>query len=189
VVHVTVSAGPGWVAVAALVLSVAAILWQAYTFKRSGSRVQVKARFAMPLVGYDASGRPPTFTFPDDALLAAAVPSHQLRQLPMVAVIQNTGRQAVTVRHCTWHTAHVTIQAVPSVGQEFPCRLEADDECMSAILPDLIGSLIGASAHAVDSDADSEQMIWPQVELGNGRTKRGNSLVLPALISSQQVDG
>jgi len=93
-VHVTVSARSSWISVAlstaALVLAVVSIGWQAYTFRRSGSRVLVHARFAMGPEGFDATGRPPAFRFPADKVMAG-MPPGQLRRLPMVAVIQNVG--------------------------------------------------------------------------------------------------
>lgn len=94
----------------------------------------------------------------------------------MVAVIQNVGRQAVTVRRCTWHSSTFSISERDAIGHEFPYRLPPDDECFSGIKPDLISTLYGAGEAGA-----GEQRIWPEVELGNGRTERGKPLVMPAL--------
>jgi hypothetical protein len=180
-VHVTVSAGSSWISVAlstaALVLAVVSIGWQAYTFRRSGSRVLVHARFAMDPEGFDATGRPAGFRFPADTVMAG-MPPGQLRRLSMVAVIQNVGRQAVTIRRCTWRSDSFMVEEAPAIGQQFPHRLEPDDECFSAIMPDMIRTLFASG------DASAMQRIWPEVELGNGRTVRGRPLVLPALTTN-----
>ncbi len=66
---------------------------------------------------------------------------------------------------------------MPPYGQQFPHRLQPDDECVSAIRPDLINALISP----LGSDPAAKHSLRPEVQLGNGRKARGSALVLRAL--------
>lgn len=180
---VVIASGSSWatlaIALAGLVLSLTALCWQAFTFMRSGSRVRVQTRWALVIASeHDALDRSylSFLRFPIDW---GSLKVLDFQRLVMVAVIQNRGRLPVTVRNSHWHfkgtdqiSGHFT-KPNETAWLPMPYRLEAHDECMSAMDFATMWELI------VRPIEISRLEIFPMTELANGRTARGMTLVLP----------
>jgi hypothetical protein len=170
----------GWeapVAVAGLVLAMLSLLWQGYTFARSGSRVRVEAKFGTfiseLLPGLVPDG---THFFLSDEILAAM--KHQgFPGVMLIAIIQNVGRQAVTVQGCMWQTRQEKFGNLGNpLGASFPHRLEPDAQCLAVV--DLATAL--AVLDAPLRDTSTGRQVWPVVELGNGTSAKGKPIEIPA---------
>jgi hypothetical protein len=135
VVVVHTSSGAGWVtlvvAIAGVVLSMASIGWQAFSFWRSGHRVRVELRAGAAGPGTLAPARGPKF--PTEQVMTALA-DQGFRRPVLIATIRNVGRQAVTVQDCRWKLSNMTLTlSTTTVGGSFPRRLEAGDQCQAVI--------------------------------------------------------
>jgi hypothetical protein len=172
------SSAPGWItlaiALAGLVLSIAGLYWQAYTFIRSGSRIRVQTRWAW-FISFEDEPEKSYLHFLDTPVHWPDFALRDFERLTIVAVIQNTGRLPVTVRNCQWHFKGKDISGWlsagrPPVSAEMPCRLDAHDECMGAMEYSILGKMLAPSG---------VKQVYPRVELANGRTAQGTPLEIP----------
>jgi hypothetical protein len=172
------SSGSGWItltiALAGLTLSVVGLCWQAYTFTRSGSRVRVQTRLAI-FITNERQPEESYLYFLNRVVDQDNTSLEDFDRLVVVAVIQNTGRLPVTIRNCQWHFKEgesegwLSSGRLPYPSAKMPHRLDAHDECMSAMEYQLLIKTIHPRV----------RQIYPRVELANGRTAQGRSLEVP----------
>jgi hypothetical protein len=169
------------IAVLGLVLAVVSLAWQIITYAWSGSRVRVDSRFGMYLShllpGVVNSDQP---TFLTDELVSAT--AHQgFPGVLLFAVIQNTGRLPVTVQECLWHANDHGKQQLGfgtignPLGTPFPHRLEPGAQCYAVV--DLATAM--AVIDAPLRDKTLGRQVWPVVQLGNGRRRKGKVVEIP----------
>jgi hypothetical protein len=170
------------VATAALVLlAFVTAVFAAVTYALSGSRVRVDTRFGMYLhhlhPGIPDTGQP---TFLPEALVAAT--AHQgYPGVLLFAVIQNTGRLAITVQECLWHASgrgkeHLGFGTIGNpLGTPLPHRLEPGAQCYAVV--DLATAIAVVDAPRRDKALSRE--VHPTVQLGNGRKRKGTVLQIP----------
>jgi hypothetical protein len=184
-VHVTVAVATDWpttvIAVAGFVLALASLGWQFYTWKGSGSRVRVTARFGIfpAQVVPGGAGLPADYVFyPGPEILAAMRPQGYPRVM-LVAEIQNRGRLPVTVQSCLWQTGAEAIGSPNRPpGTAFPHRLGEHDQCISVIDLKSVMGLVDAPNRSPASKGTRQ--VRPVIQLGNGRTVRGKPIEIPA---------
>jgi len=168
------SSAPLVVAIIGVVLSVAALGWQAYTFWRAGHRVRVQLN-----AGAVGPGNLMSFSrskFPTATEMAQMAKQGFTAPI-LVAVIRNDGRQAVTVQQCNWAAGPVTLSLPSSpFGDTFPRRLEAGDSCKAVIPLAMVTVALGANAAVLKSPA---RQVAAVVDLGTGKTVRSKKLEIP----------
>jgi hypothetical protein len=169
-------------------LSVISIGLQAYTWRGSGSRVDVTARYAIfPAPIVPGGGLPDDFAYypPPDMIesLASSVglplPGPWASALPkLVADIQNHGRLPVTVLTCMWQIGD-SLMGSPNQppGVTLPHRLAEHDQCISVI--DLASVMSLVDAPNQDPAIKRIRQVRPVVELGNGRRIVGKPVQVP----------
>jgi len=170
-----ISSSPGWltptIAVLGLVLALVSLGWQVTTFYWSGSRVRLQTKLAFSIAS--------ELIILDDKSVAnmAQVKPEELRKLAPVVVVHNRGRLAVTVQSCTWHSDTVSMTTRGgALGDVPPHRLEAHARFTTGLEPANVTALFRASGPA---PTDGWWSIWPSIELGNGKTVRGEPVKLP----------
>jgi hypothetical protein len=203
------------IAIVGLILAVLSLGWQAYTWRNSGSRVQVETRFrifpglvtkqlmdrltqsqrglppdmanaAQRLIQQNARiALPPDLGYTVSDDLMAALPSESIM---VVATIRNTGRLPVTIQRCQWRTSQPGM-IIESPGMPpsvpFPHRLGEHDQCISVI--DL-ASIISILDAPLRDESVGGREAWPLVEVANRREPiNGNRLAIPA--RSQPASG
>jgi len=193
------------IAILGLILALPSLGWQVYSWRGSGSRVQVETSFrifpglvrsqmmdrlgqiklpaelanvAQQMIQQQAQVMlPPDLGFsPSDDLMAVLPPDSVM----IVAVIRNTGRLPVTIQRCQWQTSQPGIIEVPGMppSVSFPHRLGEDDQCMSVIELATIMSILDAPLKDVSVTG---REAWPIVEVANRRKAvHGNRLAIPA---------
>jgi hypothetical protein len=194
------------VAVLGLVLAALSLGLQAYTWRSSGSRVEVETAFrifpqvarnqlmdrlrqatlppdqaamAQQMIEYQSQFvLPLDLGYPASDELIAVLPAESVM---LVAIIRNTGRLPVTVQRCQWQTSQpgMTIES-PSMppGVAFPHRLGEHDQCISVI--DLASIMSILDAPLRDKNVTGRE-AWPLVEVANRREPvRGSRLTIPA---------
>ena len=178
------------ISVAGLVLAVASIGWQVYSFALSGSRVTVEV-IKTPFAGAK----------PDDVSTAAVRPS-AVGSLKLsytaIAVIRNRGRLPITIQTCFWYVTQpgsnkrnlnsldqklvaIHEENMPAIG-----RLEANDTLSVRLDPATYAAVsdvvisAGKASRPLSGDADAEHSyaLWARVELGNGKRVIGGPLWL-----------
>lgn len=180
-VRVTVvSSSPVWpvtvIAVLGLVLALLSLGWQVVTYIWSGSRVHVDTRFGIylssMLPGLMKSNQP---TFLTDALVTATG-AQGFPGIMVIAVIQNVGRLPVTIQECMWQTKLDKFGAIDHpLGTPLPHRLEPGAQCLSVV--DLATAIAVLDAPLRDKTVGRQ--VWPVVQLGNGRHRKGKALEIP----------
>ena len=170
-----ISSSPGWltptIAVLGLVLALISLGWQVAMFYWSGSRVRLQTKLGL-FVAPDVAEP----VFPGEQLLAEIRKARvgDLRTLAPTVVVHNRGRLAVTVQSCTWHTQAASMGTRGgALGDMLPHRLEPHARLIAALQPANVTALFQASGTVPD---DGWWAIWPVIELGNGKTVRGESL-------------
>jgi hypothetical protein len=190
-------------AIIGAVLGVLNFLWNVWTWRGSGSRVQVETSFRIfpglvtshmmdllarvqlppelaPLAQQMIQRQtqlalPPDLDYPVSAEYMAMSPE----QVMIVATITNTGRLPVTVQRCQWQTSQPGIIETPGMppGVSFPHRLGENDRCISVISVATIMSILDAPLR--DRNVTGRE-AWPIVQVANLRKPvRGNSLAIP----------
>jgi hypothetical protein len=160
-----------------VLLSLASLGWQAFTFWRSGHRVQVELR-----AGAIGSGSK-LLTFSEEARhkfpirsLASAV-GQGFRSPVLTATIRNVGRQSVTIQQCNWKAGDMSLaQPGTTVGDSFPRRLEPGDQCLAVIDLTVITTILAASGAVLN---DHRRDVTAVADLGTGRSVRSKSLEIP----------
>lgn len=100
-----------------------------------------------------------------------------MKQLVLVAFIRNEGRQAVTVQTCRWAIGDIMLaQPSSQLGDSFPRRLEAGDQCKAIIELEVVSLATKASAKALKT---RRRRVRAAVDLGTGRTVRSRPLNMP----------
>jgi hypothetical protein len=191
-------------AVIGTVLGILNLLWMVWTWRGSGSRVQVKTSFRIfPALAMnhmtDIVSRlqvppeaanviqqmteenarisiPVDLDFPASAGLIEALPPEIVM---VVATITNNGRLPVTIQRCQWRTSQPGLIEVPNMapGVSFSHRLAENDRCISIISLATIMSVLDAPLR--DKSLTGRE-AWPIVEVANLRRPiRGNSLIIP----------
>jgi hypothetical protein len=192
-------------AIIGTVLGVLNLLWNVWTWRGSGSRVQVvtslrifpgltrnqmldslaqtqlppdQAKAAQQLIQYHAQITIPTdLSFPASAELIAALPPEAVM---VVATITNTGRLPVTILRCMWRTSQPEqLMESPNMppGVSFPHRLGENDQCISVISLATVMSVLDAPLR---EKSITGREAWPLVEVANRRKPvRGNSVTIP----------
>jgi hypothetical protein len=168
------------VALAAFAIVTAAIA--IITYALSGSRVRVDTRYGMPMNHLDPripDTDPPQF-LPEK--LAAATARQDYTGILLFAVIQNTGRLAVTVQECMWHAHDKGKQPFKfgpisnPLSTPLPYRLEPGAQCYAVI--DLASAM--AVVNAPIRGKTPGRQVWPVVQLGTGRKREGKTVEVPA---------
>jgi hypothetical protein len=187
-VHVTVAVASDWpttvIAVAGFVLALASLGWQFYTWKGSGSRVKVTARFGVfPAQMVPNGGLPTDHVFYPGPELLAAMRPQGYPLVMLIAEIQNRGRLPVTIQSCLWQTGAEAIgRPNQPPGAAFPHRLGEHDQCISVIDLKSVMSLVDAPNRSTASKGTRQ--VQPVIQLGNGRTVRGKPIEIPAAAES-----
>ena len=170
------------IATAALaLLAIVTAVFAFVTFAWSGSRVRVDTRFGMYLhhlqPAIPDTGQPTFLT--EDLVLATA---HQgYPGILLFAVIQNTGRLAVTVQECLWHAKDRGKQPLGfgTIGNPFgtplPHRLEPGAQCYAVVNLATAMAVVDAPLR----DKSLGRMVWPVVQLGHGRKRQGKVVEIP----------
>jgi hypothetical protein len=169
------------IATAALaLLAIVTAVFAFVTFVWSGSRVRVDTRFGVYLSRLFPGLNSDQPTFLTGELLSAT--AHQGYPGVMVfAVIQNTGRLSITVQECLWHTEgkggqHLGFGTIGNpLGTALPHRLEPGAQCYAVV--DLATAM--AVVDAPLRDKTLGRMVWPVVQLGNGRKRKGSVVEIP----------
>jgi len=194
------------IAILGLILAMLSLGWQAYTWRSSGSRVQVETsvRIFPGLVRNQMMDRliqaqaglppdlasaaqqmiqqhsqivlPPDLGYPASDDLMAVLPPDSIM---VVATIRNTGRLPVTIQRCQWQTSQPGTIESPRMppGVSFPHRLGEHDQCSSVIDLASIMSLLDAPLR--DTSVTGRH-AWPLVEIANRREPVcGNRLAIP----------
>lgn len=192
-------------AIIGTVLGVLNLLWSIWTWRGSGSRIQVstslrifpgltrnqmltslgqaqlppdQAKAAQQLTQFHAqTSIPEDLSFPASAGLIAALPPEAIM---VVAAITNVGRLPVTIQRCQWRTSQLDqLIEVPNMppGVSFPHRLGENDQCISVIGLATIMAVLDAPLR--DKNVMARD-VWPQVGVANRRKPvRGNRLEVP----------
>jgi hypothetical protein len=192
-------------AIIGTVLGILNLLWNVWTWRGSGSRIQIDTSFRMfpgltrdqmmdqlsraqlpeelanaaqQMIQYHARiPIPHDLSYPASAELMAVVPPESVM---VVATIKNTGRLPVTIQRCQWQTSQLgmTIESPNRPpGVSFPHRLGENDQCISVI--DLASIMSVLDAPLRDKSITGRE-AWPIVEVANLRKPmRGNSLIVP----------
>jgi hypothetical protein len=201
-------------AIIGTVLGVLNLLWNVWTWRGSGSRIQVETSFrvfpglarnqlmnilaqtqsqlpaelasaAQQMIRQHAQIPIPTdLSYPASPQLIAASPSEMVL---LVATITNTGRLSVTIQRCQWQTSQPGFIEAPNMppGASFPHRLGENDRCISVITLASIQAVLDAPLR--DKSVIGRE-AWPIVEVANLRKPvRGNSLTIPT--RSQPMGG
>lgn len=175
-----ISSSPGWltpiIAVLGLVLALISLGWQVTVFYWSGSRVRLQTK-----LGFFIAAEVSEPVFPGDQLLAeiAKVKLEDLRKLAPTVTVHNRGRLGVTVQSCTWYTPAASMNTRGgALGDMLPHRLEPHARLIAALQQANVTALFQASGSV---PADGWWIIWPVIELGNGKTVRGEPLRLPVM--------
>jgi hypothetical protein len=165
-----ISSGTGWwalgVAIAGVVLSLASLGWQAFSFTRSGSRVEVESGLCTRQKDGGTVKFSPDYMPTVEQLIAFGKREDQTQ---LTAIIRNTGRLAVTVVSCSWR-----IKSPMFIGgtTEFPHRLEPHDQFTATVdLFVVIKELRGEGAVPIESFRE----VWPVVTLANGKNSEGST--------------
>jgi hypothetical protein len=185
-------------------LGILNLAWTVWTWRVSGSRVEVEASFRMfPGLARDQmmeqlsrAQLPPglaplaqqmvqyqsQFPIPHDlsyptspGLMTALSPE----QVLAVATIRNTGRSPVTILGCQWATSQPgfvgTLNTPPGVS--FPHRLEGGDQCISVITLATLTAVLDAPLR---DKGIVGRLAWPLVSVANLRKPvKGNPLTVP----------
>jgi hypothetical protein len=191
-------------AIIGTVLGILNLLWGAWTWCGSNSRVQIDVSFrifpglarkqileslaqaqlppeladaAQQMIQYHAQIPISTdLSYPLTEELMAALPPDKVM---IVAAITNTGRLPVTIQRCQWRTSQPGFVEVPDMppGVSFPYRLGENDRCISVITLATIMAVLDAPLR--DKTMTGRE-AWPVVEVANLRKpRRGNSLAIP----------
>ena len=180
-VEVHTSSGTNWiplaVAIAGVVLSLASLGWQAFTFWRSGHRARVELRAGAVGSGgtvlYVSEKARNRFPMRSMALMAG----QGFRSPVLTATIRNVGRQPVTVQQCSWKAGDMSLaQPRTTVGDSFPRRLEAGDQCLAIIDLTVITSILHASSAVLN---DHRRDVTAIAELGTGKSVHSKPLEIP----------
>ena len=170
------------IATAALaLLAIVTAVFAFFTFAWSGSRVRVDTRFGIYLShllpGVVNSDQP---TFLTRELVSAT--AHQgYPGVLLFAVVQNIGRLPIAVQECLWHTEakggqHLGFGTIGNpLGTPLPHRLEPGAQCYAVV--DLATAM--AVVDAPLRDKTLGRMVWPVVQLGNGRKRKGKAMEIP----------
>jgi hypothetical protein len=193
------------IAILGLTLALLSLGWQVYTWRGSGSRVQVETSFRIfpglvrsQMMDQLAQVRlppelanvaqqmiqqqsqvviPPDLGHPASDDLMAVLPPESVM---IIAIIRNTGRLPVTIQRCQWQASQPgLIIERPSMppGVSFPHRLGEHDQCISVI--DLAAIMSVLDAPLRDTSVTGRE-AWPIVEVANRREPtRGNRLTIP----------
>jgi hypothetical protein len=169
VVVVHVSSSTGWVtlavAIAGVVLSLASLAWQAFSFWRSGHRVRVGVRVG----AFGLIGERPAFMevvesrFPSQADVDAFA-VQGLDTPVVITFVRNVGRFPVTVHECKWETSSGTPVYLEhsTHSDSFPRRLEAGDQCQAVFEIKVISSMFQSLARR---GMESDRKIFAVAEL------------------------
>jgi hypothetical protein len=193
-------------AIIGVVLGVLNLLWNMWTWRGSGSRIQVETSFlifpglmrnqmmdllarvqqppelvnmAQHMIQYQSQFvLPPDLSYPaSNALIAVSPPE----SIMVVATITNTGRLPVTIQRCQWQASQPgMIIETPHMppGISFPHRLGENDRCISVTSLATIMSILDAPLR--DKSVTGRE-ARPVVEVADRRKPvRGNSLTIPA---------
>jgi len=170
------------IATAALaLLAIVTAVFAFVTFAWSGSRVRVDTRFGMYLhhlhPAIPDTGQP---TFLTDELVAAT--AHQgYPGILLFAVVQNTGRLPVTVQECLWHAddhggKQIGFGTIGNpLGTPLPHRLEPGAQCYAVVALATAMAVVDAPLR----DKALGRMVWPVVQLGHGRKRKGKVVEIP----------
>jgi hypothetical protein len=181
VVMIHTSSGTDWiplaVAIGGVLLSLASLGWQAFTYWRSGHRVQVELRGGAvdpkgTLVSFSTG---PKNIYPIRSL--APLIEQGFRTPALTATIRNVGRQSVTIQQVSWKAGDMTLaQPRTIVGDSFPKRLEAGDQCLAVIDLPIITAILAASNAVLKGKRRDGTAV---ADLGTGKSVRSKSLVIP----------
>jgi hypothetical protein len=191
-------------AIIGTVLGILNLLWNVWTWRGSGSRVQVETSFRIfpglirsqmmnqlaqtqlpPELANVAQQMiqqhsqipiPPDLSSPVSADLMAVLPPESVM---VVATITNTGRLPVTIQRCQWRTSQEGTIETPNLppGVSFPHRLRENDRCISVIS---LASIMAVLDAPLRDRSVTGRDAWPIVEVANLRKPvRGNSLAIP----------
>lgn len=168
------------IGIAGFVLALMSLGWQFYTWRASGSRVEVTARFGIfPGQAIPSGGLPADFVFYPGPEILEAMRPQGYPLVMLVAEIQNRGRLPVTVLGCLWETGAESIGSPNQPpGVAFPHRLAEHDQCISVIDLQSVMSLVDAPNR--DLASNGTRQVRPVVRLGNGRTVRGRAIEAPS---------
>jgi hypothetical protein len=170
IVHVVVtSSGSPWfasvIAVLGLALAVLSLGWQAYSFKQSGGRIDIRVT---PAAVSDRG----MVQFAEISFLDSW--NSEDGTAILLATIYNVGRMPVTIQQCRWAAGSTVLTGSPVArwpATQLPHRLEPHTQCACTIE--------FATARGMASMAKSVE-IRPIVELGNGKVVRGKAFrVIP----------
>lgn len=166
---------------AVALLAIVTAVFAFVTFAWSGSRDRVDTRFGTylshVLPGVVNSDQP---TFLTDTLVSA-VANQGYPGVLLFAVIQNIGRLPVTVQECLWHANEQGKQQLGfgtignPLGTPLPHRLEPGAQRYAVV--DLATAMAVIDAPLRDKTLD--RMVWPVVQLGNGRKRDGKVVEMP----------
>lgn len=183
------------IAIVGLVLAGASLGWQWYTFRLSGSRVQVTARFGIfgsqvklgPVHDeeFTSSGIKELYLPPDFILDIGEKSFNSTKEIRpdsgyrAIVTVQNSGRSPVTVQRCTWHSniAETAGNLNIAPGVSLPYRLGEHDQC--TLVTDFATVVALVTEYGTNKSPSSRQ-VWPVVALGNGQVVRGSTLQVPA---------
>ena len=191
-------------AIIGTVLGILNLLWNVWTWRGSGSHVQIDTSFrifpgltrdqmmnslaqaqlppelanaAQQMIQFHAQIPIPTdLSYPASAELMKAVPPETVL---VFATITNTGRLPVTIQRCQWQTSQPGFIEAPNMppGVSFPYRLRENDRCISVISLATVMAVLDAPLR--DKSVTGRE-TWPVVEVANLRKPvRGNSLTIP----------
>ena len=149
------------VAVLGLVLAILSLGWQAYSFWQSGARIDIRVT---PVAVSDEG----MAEFVKTVLSASWNPDYGTAML--MATIYNIGRMPVTIQRCRWAAGDIVYTGPPVArwpATQLPYRLEPQTQCASIVE--------FAVVRGMASMANSPK-VWPIVELGNGKSVRGEAL-------------
>lgn len=165
------------IAVAGFLLALGSLGWQFYTWRGSGSRVEVTARFGI-FPGQMVPGLPTSLVFYPTPEIIAAMRPQGFPGVMVVAEIQNRGRLPVTVVSCIWQTGAESIGSpLQPLSTTLPHRLGEHDQCLAVIDLRSVMGLVDAPHR--DPASKGSREVAPVVQLGNGRTVRGKPIEVP----------
>ena len=149
------------VAVIGLALAILSLGWQAYTFWQSGARIDIRVT---PVAVSDEG----MAEFAKTVISASWNPHYGTAML--MATIYNIGRMPVTIQRCRWAAGDLVLSGSPVArwpATQLPYRLEPQTQCACTIE--------FAAVRGMASMARSPK-VWPIVDLGNGKSVRGEAL-------------
>jgi hypothetical protein len=202
-------------AIIGTILGVLNLFWNVWTWRGSGSRVQVdaslrifpgltrnqvldslaqaklpadQANTAQQMIQFHAQIPIPTdLSFPASAELIATLPPETVM---VVATITNTGRLPVTIQRCQWRTSqleHLIESPNLPPGVSFPHRLGENDQCISVTSLTTLMSVLDAPLR--DKSITARE-AWPLVQVANLRKPvRGKSVSIPRNQPPSQQSG